>query len=214
MMKQILSYCENVFNYWIYLMNISRLKFLYWINDFNSQVSSWFCKTNDPLIYCYPVLNVVVSEKYFKGLPLKFYFWHLVISARTGNKILKVLLTGIENQKFQCKRNDLSKSVWPYRVIFSLQSIPLVVENQLETWGLNFFETWLLFFLSLSNASIYTSHWTCHLTSCQDFTKNQSQLMFLIFKFIPSSFNWIQTLVQQLQNSFFSVSNIRLDRIL
>ena len=43
-------------------------------NSFNSQVSSWFCRTNDPLICRYPVLNVVVSEKCFKGLPLKFYF--------------------------------------------------------------------------------------------------------------------------------------------
>ena len=39
---------------------------------FNSQVSSWFCRT--PLIYCYSVLNVIVSEECFKGLPLKFYF--------------------------------------------------------------------------------------------------------------------------------------------
>ena len=37
---------------------------------FNSQVSSWFCRTS--LIYCYSVLNVIVSEKCFKGLPLKF----------------------------------------------------------------------------------------------------------------------------------------------
>ena len=40
----------------------------------NSQVSSWFCRTNDPVICRYPVLDVVVSEKCFKKLPLKFYF--------------------------------------------------------------------------------------------------------------------------------------------
>ena len=40
----------------------------------NSQVSSWFYRTNDPLICPCPVLNVGVSQKWFKGLPLKFYF--------------------------------------------------------------------------------------------------------------------------------------------
>ena len=44
------------------------------MNWLNSQVSSWFCRTNDPLICRYPVLNVVVPEKCFKGLLLKFYF--------------------------------------------------------------------------------------------------------------------------------------------
>ena len=40
----------------------------------NSQVSRWFCRTNDPLICPCPVLNVVVPQKCFKGLPLKFRF--------------------------------------------------------------------------------------------------------------------------------------------
>ena len=40
----------------------------------NSEVSSWFCRSNDPLICPCPVINVVVSQECFKGLPLKFYF--------------------------------------------------------------------------------------------------------------------------------------------
>ena len=40
----------------------------------NSQVSSWFCRTNEPLIWPCPGLNMVVSQKCFKGLPLKFCF--------------------------------------------------------------------------------------------------------------------------------------------
>ena len=39
----------------------------------NSQVSSWFCRTNDRLICPYPVPNVVVPQKCFKGVLLKFY---------------------------------------------------------------------------------------------------------------------------------------------
>ena len=50
-----------------------HVKIIVW-GVLNSQVSRWFCRTNDPLICRYPVLNVIVSEKCFKGLPLKFYF--------------------------------------------------------------------------------------------------------------------------------------------
>ena len=50
---------------------------IHWIPTspyFNSQVSSWFCKTNDRLICPYPLLNMVVFENCFTGLLLKFYF--------------------------------------------------------------------------------------------------------------------------------------------
>ena len=54
-----------LYNQWPLYLHVAGL---------NSHVSSWFCRTNDPLIYLYPLLNMVVCEKCFKALPLKFYF--------------------------------------------------------------------------------------------------------------------------------------------
>ena len=45
------------------------------------------------------------------------------------------------------------------------------------------------------------------------FTKNQSQRIKLILKFILSLFNWMQDLVQQLQSNWTSVFNGQLDPI-
>ena len=76
----------------------------------NSQVSSWFCRTNAPLTCRYLVLNVVVPEKCFKGLPLKFYFrpfggirsnrkWNLKSAVNRKRQPEMVFTVGIEGFK-------------------------------------------------------------------------------------------------------------------
>ena len=40
----------------------------------NSQLSSWFRRTKNSIIYPYPVINVIVSQNCFKGHPPKLLF--------------------------------------------------------------------------------------------------------------------------------------------
>ena len=47
------------------------LKKAYNIGLLNSHHTRWFSTTNDPLLCIYQVLNEVISEKLFKGLPFK-----------------------------------------------------------------------------------------------------------------------------------------------
>ena len=66
-----------------------------------------------------------------------------MVSAQTGNEILKAPLTGSDNRKWYAQlASKVSRhEEWPELVRLALscviysQSIPLVVENQLETWG-------------------------------------------------------------------------------
>ena len=42
--------------------------------NLNSHLTRWFSTTNDPFMCTYQVLNEVVSQKFFKRLPLKLNF--------------------------------------------------------------------------------------------------------------------------------------------
>ena len=79
--------------------NYVTAEFIYEIVIFNSQVSSWFCRTNEPLIYTCQGLNVVVSQKFWDSLQ-NFVSDLLVISAQTGSEIFKVQVTGHGNRKY------------------------------------------------------------------------------------------------------------------
>ena len=110
----------------------------------NSEVSSWFCRTNHPLICHYP-------GNASRDSPSNFNFDLLVICAETGNEILKALLTGSDNrivfpvdiEGFKAWGMTWAAQAELVRMalscVISSQSIPLVVENQLETWGGQFF---------------------------------------------------------------------------
>ena len=119
------------------------------IHIFNSQVLSWFCRTNDPLICRYPVVNVVVSEKCFKGLPLKFCFrpfgdihWNQKLDLksaphrkwRTDIRSCIIQLNGLNGI-----RNHLSISYRPDIVPIPQNQTYYNqnVENQLVSWHLN-----------------------------------------------------------------------------
>ena len=72
-----------------------------------------------------------------------------MVSAQTENEILKALLTGSDNRKWYLqlaskvsRHEDRPELVrLALSCVISSQSIPLVVENQLEILGVNFFET-------------------------------------------------------------------------
>ena len=109
---------------------------VYWIPTspyFNSQVSSWFCKTNDRLICPYPLLNMVVFENCFTGLLLKFYFrpfddirsnrkWNLLSTVNRKSQPETLFLVG--HWRLEGMRNDLTKSFRPYRLSISHNQYP------------------------------------------------------------------------------------------
>jgi len=109
---------------------------IHWIPTspyFNSQVSSWFCKTNDRLICPYPLLNMVVFENCFTGLLLKFYFrpfddirsnrkWNLLSTVNRKSQPETLFLVG--HWRLEGMRNDLTKSFRPYRLSISHNQYP------------------------------------------------------------------------------------------
>ena len=91
----------------------------------NSQVSSWFCRTNDPLIWPCPGLNMVVSQKCFKGLPLKFCFrpfgdirwnWKWNIKSAVNRKWQPEILFFIWHRRFEGKSLLLRGMTWASRI--------------------------------------------------------------------------------------------------
>jgi len=123
---------------------------------FNSQVSSWFCRTNDPLICRYPVLNVVVPEKCFKGLPLKFYFrpfggirsnrkWNLKSAVNWKRQPEMVCPVGIEGFKAwgMAWASQIGLIMCYLLAIYTLGCREPAWNLGPPSWGVNFFETWL-----------------------------------------------------------------------
>ena len=131
-LRHILFWLKNI--YFFYTIDLyDKLSFAEssWIPTspcFNSQVSSWICRTNDPLIFPYPLLNMVVFEKCFTGLPLKFYFrpfgdipsnreWNLQSAVNWKWQPETLFLIG--HWRLERMRNDLSNSSRPYRLSIS-----------------------------------------------------------------------------------------------
>ena len=109
-----------------------------------------------------------------------------MISAQTGSQILKTVPTGSDNRKLQFEFiflrflifaitwcSDITQS----RVTFA-KSKPLVLQNQLELWWVNFLESWLLKFgpdfgifffgiifleinLAFAEATVYNKSYLC-----------------------------------------------------
>ena len=112
-------------SFWhIWDVETRRLKIME-VGDLNSQVSSWFLRTNDPLIWPCPVLNMVVSQRCFKGLPLKFYFRYFgdICSNRKGNFKRAI------NRKWQ---PEILLFIWHRR--FEGMSNDQTFQNSLVTW--------------------------------------------------------------------------------
>ena len=76
----------------------------------------------------------------------------LVISAQTGNQILKTTFTGCGNRKWKFDFIFLDFLLWEITRSScvallrdrSVKSIPMVLQDQLELWGVNFFVVWVL----------------------------------------------------------------------
>ena len=109
--------------------------------DINRQVSSLFCRTNDPLICPCPVVNVVVSQKCYQGLTLKFYFRPFgdIRSNRKWN-----FQSAINRKYFSHVTSMVSRIMWACHINLVTCHFRAINTNQLETRGVNFAETWLL----------------------------------------------------------------------
>ena len=123
----------------------------------NSQVSSWFCRTKNPIIYPWPVFSVAVSQNCFKvleikGLTLKFYFWQFG-DIRSNRKLnIKSVLKRkyffyIWHRWFGARWKLHLEMTWRIQIslatCYFLAIYTLFCRKPAST-GVNFFETWLL----------------------------------------------------------------------
>ena len=119
-LRHILFWLKNI--YFFYTIDLyDKLSFAEssWIPTspcFNSQVSSWFCRTNHHLICPYPLLNIVVFENLWRDSRSNRK-WNLQSAVNWKWQPETLFLIG--HWRLERMRNDLSNSSRPYRLSIS-----------------------------------------------------------------------------------------------